>query len=54
MIKLCIFAGTIVGGYLGWYAGESAGLGFGWAYALSGVGSIIGVWAGWKIGRRYE
>ncbi|MEO7600262.1 MAG: hypothetical protein ABIV50_15110 [Opitutus sp.] len=54
MNKLCIFVGTLVGGYGGWYAGEALGLGFGWCYAISGVGSIVGVYLGWKFARRFE
>ena len=54
MNKLCIFAGTLVGSYGGWYAAEALGLGFGWCYAISGLGSIIGVYLGWKFARRFE
>lgn len=54
MNKLCIFAGTLVGGYAGWYLGDVLGLGFGWSYAISGVGSIVGVWLGWKLARKLE
>lgn len=54
MIKLCIFAGTTVCSYIGWYAGDALGLGFGWSFALSGIGSIAGVILGWKLGRRIE
>jgi hypothetical protein len=54
MNKLCIFAGTTIGGYAGWYAGDACGLGFLWSFVLSGAGSIAGVWAGWKIARFYR
>jgi hypothetical protein len=54
MTKLCIFAGTTAGGYAGWAIGEVLGLGFGWAFVLSGVGSIAGVYAGWKLARKLE
>jgi len=52
MTKLCIFVGTTVGGYAGWALGEALGLGFGWAFVLSGVGSIVGVYAGWKLAQK--
>ena len=54
MRKLCIFVGTTVGGYAGWGLGEALGLGFGWAFVLSGVGSIVGVYAGWKLALKLE
>ena len=54
MNKLCIFAGTTIVGYVGWYLGELAGLGFVGCFLLSGAGSIIGVWAGWKIARKFD
>jgi hypothetical protein len=52
--KLCIFVGTLVGGYAGWALGEALALGFGWSFVLSGVGSIAGVYAGWKLARKLE
>ncbi|HUR59846.1 MAG TPA: hypothetical protein VM029_19150 [Opitutaceae bacterium] len=52
MLKLCIFAGTTIGGYAGWALGDAFDLGMGWAFVLSGVGSLVGVWAGWKLGRK--
>jgi hypothetical protein len=52
--KLCIFVGTTVGGYAGWYLGEACGLGFGGAFLISGVGSIAGVYGGWKLARKLE
>ncbi len=54
MTKLCIFAGTTIGGYGFGYLATLAGLGFGWAFVVSGVGSIVGVWAGWKVAQRYQ
>jgi hypothetical protein len=52
--KLCIFVGTTVAGYAGWALGEALGLGFGWSFILSSVGSLLGVYAGWKLARRLE
>lgn len=54
MNKLCIFAGTMVFGYAGWFLGEALGAGFFGSFLLSGAGSLLGVWAGWKIARRWE
>lgn len=54
MMKLCIFAGTTLFSYAGWYLGELAGLGFLGCFLVSGVGSIFGVWAGWKIALKYR
>jgi uncharacterized membrane protein YfcA len=50
--KLCIFAGTTLGGYVGWWAGEQLGCDFFVNFLLSGAGSIVGVYAGWKLARR--
>jgi len=52
--KLCIFVGTIAGSYGGWAVGEVLGLGFGWSFALSGLASLAGVYAGWKLARKLE
>jgi uncharacterized protein YcfJ len=52
MMKLAIFVGTMLGDYTGWWAGEAFGLGFGWAFVLSGNGSMAGVYAGWKVARK--
>ncbi len=52
MEKLCILVGTTLGGYAGWALPELCGLGFGWCFAISSVGSIVGVWAGWKLARK--
>ncbi len=50
-MKLCIFIGINVGGYAGWLLGEQIGLLT--AFLVSGVGSILGVYAGWKVAREY-
>ncbi len=54
MSKLCIFVGTTLGGYGGWALGEAFGLGLGWCFLLSGIGSLAGVYAGWKLARKLE
>lgn len=51
MNRLCIMVGTTLGGYLGWASGEAVGFGFGGAFVLSGIGSLAGVYAGWKAAR---
>lgn len=52
MMKLCILIGTTAGSYAGWGVGEALGLGFGWSFLLSGVGSVVGVYGGWKLARK--
>jgi hypothetical protein len=54
MMKLCIFAGTTIGGYAFWYLGELLGFEFLGCFVLSGLGSLVGVYAGWKVGLRYR
>ncbi len=54
MKKLCILVGTTAGSY-GFYAvGEALGLSFFGSFLLSGVGSILGVYAGWKLACKIE
>jgi hypothetical protein len=54
MTRLCIFVGTTIGGYAFWFLGDAAGLDFFGAFLLSGLGSVLGVWAGWKIAKKLE
>jgi hypothetical protein len=50
-MKLCIFVGLNLGGYVGWILGEHIGLMT--AFAVSSAGSLLGVYAGWKVARQY-
>ncbi len=54
MNRLLIFVGTLVFGYLFWFLGEAVGLEFFGCFLLSGVGSVIGVYAGWKAAQRFR
>ncbi len=54
MNRLCILGGTMVLGYAGWYAGELLGFEFFGCFLISGAGSIVGVWLGWKLAQRLE
>lgn len=54
MTKLCIFVGTTLGGYGGWYLGDRLGWGFWGAFILSSLGSLVGVYAGWKLAQWIE
>lgn len=54
MTKLCIFVGTTVGGIAGsLIAGafdmDMISVG---SFLVSGVGSIVGVYAGWKVAQK--
>jgi len=51
MNKLCIFVGMTVFGWIGWWIGYRFGLMTG--IVVSGIGSIVGVYAGWRINRDY-
>jgi len=56
MVKLCIFAGTTIfgigGGLLATALGmDSLSLG---SFFLSGIGSIVGVYVGWKVAQHYK
>ena len=50
-MKLCIFIGVNLGGMVGWWLGEN--FGFMAAFLASSAGSILGVYAGWKVARYY-
>ena len=54
MNKLCIFVGVFVGSTLFWYLGGLLGFEFFGCFMLSGLGSIVGVWAGWKVGQHFQ
>lgn len=51
MRKLCIFLGVTLLGWGGWWLGEKVG--FMTAFLVSGLGSIVGAWLGWRISRDY-
>ena len=51
MNKLCIFIGMTVLGWLGWWLG--ARFGFMTGFVLSGIGSMAGVYVGWRINHDY-
>jgi len=50
--KLCIFAGSTICGYVGWYALDWLGMMA--AIIGSGIGSVLGVYLGWKLARKIE
>ena len=49
-MKLLIFVGMTIGGYVGWAVAEQFGILI--AFIVSGVGSIAGVVGGWWLARR--
>jgi hypothetical protein len=51
MSRMFIFIGMTVFGWVGWWIGER--FGFMTAFILSTIGSMIGVYAGWKINHEY-
>ena len=50
-MKLCIFVAVNIGGWAGWTLCENFGLMT--AFLGSGVGSVLGVYLGWKVARTY-
>ncbi|MCM2274438.1 MAG: hypothetical protein NDI75_06590 [Candidatus Didemnitutus sp.] len=54
MNRLCLFAGMMLGSYLGWFAGSALGMELFGCFLLSGLGSLAGVYAGWKFAQRYR
>lgn len=54
MNKLCTLGGAVVGGYAGWFLADALGWGFWAMFCVSSVGSLVGVYLGWKLARRFE
>ena len=52
MNKLCITVCTLAGGFVAGYL--SSGLGIMISMLVSGVGSMVGVYLGWKLARWIE
>ena len=52
LIFLGITVGSIIGTSIGMKFDHGNALGF-WSITLGGVGSILGIWAGFKVGRNY-
>lgn len=56
MTKLCIFVGMTLFGILGSVLAGALGMdtfSLG-SFFLSGLGSVFGVWAGWKFAQRFN
>jgi hypothetical protein len=53
MNRLLMFMGMTVGGYLGWYIGESIGFGLMGTFLVGSLGSIAGVYGAWRLGRDF-
>jgi len=51
MSKLCIFLGMTILGWIGWWLGAKIGIMT--AFIVSSIGSLIGVYLGWRIARDY-
>ena len=51
MNKLLIFSGMTMGSYAGWSLGSDWGM-IG-AFIASGIGSMLGIYLGWRINRDY-
>jgi hypothetical protein len=52
-MKKFIYLGmTVIGGVGGWLGSLMDHSGFGlWGFMLGTVGSVVGIWAGYKVGR---
>lgn len=53
MMGLCILIATTILGSAGWWLGDHFGFGLMTTYLLSSVGSLAGVYAGWRVHRDY-
>ena len=48
-----IFIGMTIGGLFGWCAGDSLGLGLLTTLLVNTLGSIVGMYVGWRIMKDY-
>lgn len=48
-----MFIGMIVGGYVGWWAGDYFDFGLMTTFLSSSLGSIAGIYVAWRIMRDY-
>lgn len=53
MTKLLIWVGVTVGGWIGWWLGAKLGFGLFGEFFVSSLGSIAGIFIGWKISEEY-
>jgi hypothetical protein len=53
MNKLCIFVGMFVLSTATGMAADALGCDFFTSFFISGVGGMIGCWAGWAVNRRF-
>ena len=53
MNKLCIFVGTTAGGIIGGLICPPS-LGLVTQFVVSGIGSVVGVYVGWKVAQRID
>lgn len=51
MHRLLMFSGTTLGGLLGWWMASSGGIVL--SFVVSSVGSVLGLYLGWRISRDY-
>jgi hypothetical protein len=51
--RLLMFVGMTVGGYVGWWAGEYVGFDLMGTFLVSSLGSLVGIYAVWRIMRDY-
>ena len=50
-MKLLIGLCSVILAYAAWYLAEP--LGFMWAFFLSSLGSLLGVYLGWRLARHF-
>jgi hypothetical protein len=53
MTRTLMFMGTTIGGYVGWWAGETLGFDLMGTFLMSSLGTLIGIFAAWKVSVDY-
>ncbi len=53
MYRLLMYIGMILGGYIGWWAGDYVGLGLMSTFLVSTFGSMAGLYMAWRITTDY-
>lgn len=49
MNRLLMFIAMTVGAYIGWWAGGAIGFGLMGTFAVSSLGSLVGIYVAWKV-----
>lgn len=53
MSRTVIYMGMVLGGWVGWWAGDLVGFGIMGSFLVSSLGSFAGIYLGWRVTRDF-